>query len=79
MATALYAKVEATISSFIGAEKASGVFSRQLKFCAPATADSFGADDMKKIITYLTTAAGLYVSDAAKKEELVAKLKSMAG
>jgi hypothetical protein len=65
------------VASYIGEEKCSGALERQLKR-GSATADSFGANDLKALRNYITAAATLYVADAAKKEELAAKIQSLA-
>lgn len=77
MAKAQYDTVVKFVASYIGDAKAGGIVERQLKHCAPSTADTFTKDDLQKIAAALTTAAGLYITDQAKKDEFKNKLPTV--
>lgn len=76
MASALYDKLVKTIAVYIGEEKASGAVGRQLKHCG-ATCDELSQTHLKAILTFVTAATTLYVSDPAKKAELVAEITAL--
>jgi hypothetical protein len=77
MPSALYQKLVSTIGDYTGPEKAAGAVERRLKDCS-ATPDSFAKEHLQKVLIQVTTAAGLYVTDPAKKDELASKIKALA-
>jgi hypothetical protein len=77
MPSPLFQSLVKTVSDFTGPEKAAGAIERRLKDCS-ATPDSFGKEHLQKILPQLIVAAGLYVTDAAKKDQLAAKIKALA-
>ena len=77
MATPLYDKLVKVVATYIGDEKAAGSVGRQLVHCS-ATPETFSPNHMKMILSRVTTATSLYVTDAAKKTEFADKLKALA-
>ncbi len=77
MARAQYDNLVKFVNSYVGEAKGPGIVERQLKHCAPSTADSFTAADLQKINTFIVAAAALYIPDDAKKEEFKNKLASL--
>jgi hypothetical protein len=77
MARAQYDNLVKFVNSYVGEAKGPGIVERQLKHCAPSTADSFTAADLQKISTFLIAAAALYIPDAAKKEEFKTKIATL--
>lgn len=77
MPSPLYQKLVKTVGDYTGPEKAAGAVERRLKDCA-ATPDSFAKEHLQKIVLTLTTAAGLYVTDPAKRDEMASKIKTLA-
>ena len=77
MARAQYDNLVKFVNSYVGEAKGPGIVERQVKHCAPSTADSFTAADLQKIVTFLIAAAALYIPDAAKKEEFKAKVAGL--
>jgi len=64
------------MSLYIEPKKAAEVLARQLTACK-LTADTVGNADIKNNASRFATACGLYVSDAAKREELKTKLAAL--
>jgi len=64
------------MSLYIEPKKAAEVLGRQLTACK-LTADTVSNPDIKNNASRFATACGLYVSDAAKREELKSKLAAL--
>jgi hypothetical protein len=77
MPSPLYIKLLATTGQYVDAKKAEEVIARQLAKCG-ATTDTFAATHLEAIKLMISGALGLYVPDAAKRDELLGKLKSLA-
>lgn len=78
MSSALYNNVVGIVSSYIGDAKGPGVVERQLKHCS-GDADTFGPDDLRKILVNIFGAASLYMNEPEKKEEMKRKLQTLIG
>ena len=76
MGNARYENVVSLVSAYVGA-KGPGLVERQLKHCG-ATPDTLSAEDLKKINTFITGAAALYIPDPAKADEFSKKLAALA-
>jgi hypothetical protein len=77
MARAQYDNLVKFVNAYVGDAKGPGIVERQLKHCAPSTADTFTAADLQKIAIFLVAAAGLYIPDATKKEEFKTKIAAL--
>jgi hypothetical protein len=64
------------VSSYVDAQKAAEVISRQLTACK-LTADAITTAEIKSNSSRFNTACGLYISDTAKREELKSKIAAM--
>jgi hypothetical protein len=64
------------VSGYVDSKKAVEVISRQLTACN-LTADSITAAEIKTNGSRFTTACGLYISDAAKRDELKSKIAAL--
>ena len=78
MPSPTYNQLLTTIEAYIEKEKAIGIIERQLT-AKSLKADTLATKDLATIMIGLSTASSLYVPDAARKEALKAKLKSMVG
>ena len=77
MGNALYTKLLAIVSSYIGPQKATAAIGRQLSRCQ-ATPDTVTAEDLRSILHYVTGATTLHLApDKAKQQELGDKIKAM--
>lgn len=72
-----YTSLVNVCANYLDRAKAEEVLGRQLAACK-ATPDTFSQDNLKAIVNMLLGSITLYVADKAKREELVAKIKSMA-
>lgn len=72
-----YDSVVKLVSSYVGDAKGPGLVERQLKHCG-STPDTFSADDLNKIHTFIVGAAALYIPDPAKADEFSKKLSALA-
>lgn len=78
MATSpVYNNILGLISKYVDREKAEGVIQRQLT-SKNLKAETLATKDLATVMTAISTASGLYVPDAGRREELRAKLKAMA-
>ena len=77
MPSIFYTKLVDTLGVYTGKEKAVGVIERQIKHAANGP-DTFGPSDLKSILNFVTAAAKLYVADAAKRDEMLKRLESLA-
>lgn len=77
MPSALYSRLLATVTDYIGADKAVSVIQRQLKRCDGATPETFSKSDLNRLVLYLVLATTLYVPDKARAAELEARLKAL--
>lgn len=77
MANARYENVVKLVSSYVGDAKGPGLVERQLKHCG-STPDTFSADDLKKIQSFIVGAAALYIPDPGKADEFGKKLLALA-
>ena len=77
MATsAVYNDILKLISNYMEKEKAESVVNRQLTG-KNLKAETLATKDLALVMTAISTATGLYVPDAARRDELKAKLKAM--
>ncbi len=76
MPSSTYTTLLTTISAYVDKAKAEEVIGRQLPQCG-ATLDTLTPDGMKKIATFVAGSVSLYVADAAKRAELVDKIKKL--
>lgn len=77
MPSPVYTKLYQTIASYVPEEKVQGMLARQLA-SRKSTPDSMTADDLRAMLTSVTGAATLYIPDKDRRDELCAKLKTLA-
>jgi len=77
MANNLYTNLIATVSPYIGQEKAVGAIGRQLLRCR-ATPETVTVEDLRGIFHFVVGATTLYLApDRVKQQALIEKLKSL--
>ena len=76
MPSAAYADLLRTVSAFIPAEKALGIVGRQVPKCNQ-TAETLNKAGLKAIRVYVMGAAGLYIPDSAKKQDMENRLAAL--
>ena len=77
MPSPLFSKLVATAGSYVDEKKASDVIVRQIGQCG-ATPDNFSGAHLKSASTNICGALSLYVLDKAKREEMKARILSLA-
>jgi len=78
MASSTYLSLLKAVSAYVDEAKAREVLGRQMAKCG-ATADTLDAENFKKIAHMVAGAAGLYVTDPARRVELARKIATLAG
>ena len=76
MPSAAYADLLRTVSAFVPAEKALGIVGRQVPKCNQ-TAETLNKAGLKAIRVYVMGAAGLYIPEAGRRQDLEDKLAAL--
>ena len=77
VANTLYRNLVATVSSYIGPQKAEASIGRQLLRCQ-ATSESVTAENLRAILNHVIGATTLHLApDKVKQQELTEKLKAI--
>jgi hypothetical protein len=77
MGSPFYEKLLNLVGSYFDREKARSVVDRQLGRCN-ATPSNFNAAHLKTIANFITGSLSLYVTDVAKRQQMVDKVKALA-
>ena len=77
MPSPTYSVLVQTVSAYVDPQRARDVINRQLSG-ANKNPDTFTGKDLVQLMIAITTATKMYVPDPSRKEELVAKIKSLA-
>jgi hypothetical protein len=77
MPSPTYSRLLSTVSEYVDGAKAKEVIDRQLNN-AGATPDSLTKADLSKALLAVITATKLYVSDQARRQQMMTRIQEMA-